>query len=516
MAFSEPFATDRPMATAERLLCVVALIAALGAAVNAYSYSLTAAIPLVQSDVWYFLDGFLGRFLEYGFQFGDLFRQANAADTNLPLQKLFLFFHTRYFGMDFTLEGALATAAAIASVLYFTAFAARRPISRWGAAEYVLLGALALVYLSLNSTNIYTWPLAGMWFLPLLIAAIYLGYVSRRSPPAVGIVVASALLGLALDELAYPVFVAGCLAALGVGRRPGLRDASRLVGAGAAGVAIARLVYWWFNRDVTALEESTRSWAPFFTVDVWKAISIPLIESVVDRENVAHVFGPAAAWAPTAIWTVLLLAHVGFWWTVLRTPAEASVDHRLARFAASIMLLFYGLVAGIVMQRVPTFGFEYLHQPRYVLFYQINLVALALGAYVRFGGRRVGPGVRIAAGATLVLLVVLQWQLSVLAWKHVKYLSVYVEGVARSMGTLQADPASTMECADIMTVCNFAPAKRAELLDRLMRYRMNVFSTDFQHFHRLYPYPPAPAPQAQTPTAGPAVQATAPASAPRS
>lgn len=481
--------------SAERLLCVLAASIALGAAVNAYSYSATAAIPLIQSDAWYFLDGFLGRFLEYGFSASDVFRQANPADTNLPLQKLFLFFHTRFFGMDFRLEGILATVAAVASVAYFSSAAARRPLSRWGVAEYGLLATLALLYLSLNSTNIYTWPLAGMWFVPLLIAAVYFSCVTRDGRTPVPIAVASLLLGLLLDEVAYLVFAAAVGSVLLSHYRRSPRTVVTLITAGAAGIAVARLVYWWFNRDVIA-EVGTvgRSFTPLLAPDVWKAVSIPLTESVVAQANVIELLGASGAFVSNGIWMLLAIAHAWFWWRVICPDPAASVDDgRLTRFAAALMLLFYGLVLGIVVQRVPTFGFDYLHQPRYVMFYQLNVVALVLMAYRQCTSAVAASARRRAAGTLAVaLLLVLQWQLSVVAWKQVKYLSVYLEGVSRSIGNLQADPASTMKCADIMTVCNFPPAKRAELLDRLLRYRMNIFSTDFQGFYRLHPYP-APA-----------------------
>lgn len=511
-----PATPSTPREPASLLRWAAALVA-LGAAVNAYSYSLTAAIPLIQSDAWFFLDGFLGRFLEYGFSFSDLFRQANPGDTNLPLQKLFLFFHTRFFGMDFRLEGLLATAAAIVSVVYFATLAARRPLPSWRAREWLMLATLALVYLSINSTNIYTWPLAGSWFIPVLIASLYMGFVARGGRTPVALVLATFGLGLMLDEVAYPAYAALLVATLATSRGQGAGELKRVVLFGLAGLLLARLVYWGFNRDVVVQGAAAgRSLAPLLDAQAWKAAAIPLSESVVAAQNLPELFGESGAAVGVALWVALALTHVWFWWRVFdRDSATTAQDRRLTRFAAGLMLLFYGLVAGIVMQRVPTFGFDYLHQPRYVLFYQLNLVALVLMAYRQTARRQeLAPAIRIGAPVAIALLVALQWQLSVLAWKHVKYLSVYTEGVAQSMGELQMDPASKMKCADIMTVCAFAPSKRAELLDRLLRYEMNIFSRDFQGFHRLKAYPPTPAaPTSPSAPAADAVEASAPVGA---
>ena len=97
--------------------------------------------------------------------------------------------------------------------------------------------------------------------------------------------------------------------------------------------------------------------------------------------------------------------------------------------------------------------------------------------------------------AMVLALCDLQFRLSVLAWEQAKYLSTYLEGVSKTMGRVAADPTAQIECADIMTICQFPPAKRRELMDLLIRHQLNLFSPAFQSFHRLEPYPePVPIP----------------------
>lgn len=474
------------------------LLVALAVIVNAYSYTMITAIPLIQSDAWIFLDGFLGKFIREGFSFGQLFAQADAANVNLPLQKAILFFHTRYFGMDFRVEGLFGTASGIALVLVLARAAAARSIRTWSVPEAWLLAALALSLLSLNSTNLYTWPLAGLWFLPILVAAGYM-WVAFSFPRALAALIgASFLLGVLLDEVAYPVYLAtlGALVLAPHWRAP--RQFIILLAAGVAGIAASRLFYWKMAAlgeaamAVVTGAEVTPPLANLLGPGMWKAVIIPLSDSVIHLHNLEPMFGASGPTMAMLIGVLVALAHAWFWWRVVfglrRDPPPAA---RMATLlAAGMMLLFYALVAGIVIQRVSLFGFEYLHHPRYVLFYQLNTAALALLIYrdVRYA---LPAKLRVPYGALAMALVLalggLQFRLSVRAWEQAKYVSSYVAGVAKTMGKLQANPMVQIECADIMTICQFPPDKRRQLMELLTRQKLNLFSPDFQAFHRLQP-----------------------------
>lgn len=488
------------------------LLLALAVFVNAYSYTMITAIPLIQSDAWFFLDGFLGKFIREGFSFGQLFEQADPANTNLPLQKAILFLHTHFFGMDFRVEGLFGTASGIALVMVLARAAAAKSLRTWTVPEAWLLAALALSLLSLNSTNIYTWPLAGLWFLPILVAAGYMwiAFAFPRAP--VALLVASFMLGVLLDEVAYPVFLAtlGALLLSPQWRAP--RQLIILLGAGAAGIAVSRLFYWataTVGGATVAVPTGTEGAPPLSDLlgsGMWKAVIIPLSDSLIHQANLEPLFGAAGPSSAMVIGVLLVLAHAWFWWRVvfgLRSDPPAGA--RMATLlAAAMMLLYYALVAGIVIQRVRVFGFEYLHHPRYVLFYQVNLAALALIVYrdIRFA---LPARLRMRSGVLAVAVVLalggLQFRLSVLAWEHAKYLSTYVDGVSKTMGKVAADPAAQIECADIMTICQFPVEKRRELMNMLVRHQLNLFSPAFQSFHRLKPWPePLPKPDPVPPT----------------
>lgn len=490
----------RPLAAHQgaRLATAVAWAVAAAAFLNAFAYTLVVAIPLPQSDAWRFLDTFLGDFIDHGFSWRQLFSQTLSSDTNLPLYKLFLFFHTRYFGMDFRLDGVLGIVCA-ALMLGMVARVAAGPLREWRNAEAGLVMALALCVFSLNSTNIYTWPLATQWYLTLLVAVAYF-WVARSAfhHPIVAFVAAFAL-GVVLDEVAYPVVAAALVAeALAVrwgDRRAFLRHGLVVLG----GIAASRAFYW-FCASLSVgstgwTDQLGPSWKPLLSPEVWKAAMYPLADSIIHVSNVPLLDDRPLPWLQPVLGIVLLAAHGWFWWRVLarlRSSRDAAFG-----MAAALMLFCYALILGVVVQRVSTFGFDYLHQPRYVMYYQLNLVALVIVAYRELRDRPASPRVRsvLAPAAMVVLLAFagLQFRLGTFAWEHAKYLSNYVAGAALALGKLAADPAQTLQCADILTVCEFPVEQRRRIMARLVQHRLNLFSPEFQAFHRLYPVPPCPA-----------------------
>lgn len=494
-------------------------LTALAMALNAWTYSYAAGIPLVQADAWVFLDTYVRKYLEGNFGFRDFFLQAHSSDTNLPLHKLVMLWHINHFHMDFKVEGLIGVASGIALVVLLTVAAAGLNPARWRLAGFGLLAWLAMVTLSLNSSNVYTWPLATMWFLNLLLVSGYLVYMARPVVGPKAALAATLVLGLLLDEVAL-ITVVAAVAALVIQRDARPSRERLLQGAGAVvGLLIVRGLYWWMNTAHGVLPEATSTPGLLQNLInlVWsqglQLVLIPLSDSLVHQSALQ-------AWYPlrhevigNLIGGALALAHVWFWWQVFRARGVLPANIiRSRRVAIALMLFFYGSVAGIALQRIPVFGIEYLHQPRYVIFYQLNLAALGLMAYSALNGRPAaldpGPGrSRQWAGGLLMVVVLglgfLQWHLSQRSWVHAKYLSVFVEGTAATMGQLAADPGAQIPCADILTVCDFPTAKRRELMYLLQNYQLNIFNPDFQAFYRLRPTPP-PAAAAEVPgeTAG--------------
>ena len=484
-----------------QVLAVLLGLTALLAAINAYTYSYAAGIPLVQSDAWIFLDTYVRKYLEGNFGWRDFFLQGNSSDTNFPLHKLIMLFHINRFHMDFKVEGLIGVAAGISLVALLAVTAVGTKADKWGLSGYALLAWLALVTLSLNSSNVYTWPLATMWFLNILIVAVYLVVVARPTIAPWSAAIASVLVGLLVDEVALIAVLSAVMALLLVRDMQPPRTRLLQAGGAIAGLILVRGLYAWFNAvngvasGPAAAQGPVQGLIGLLTSDGLQLILLPLGDSLIHTHALQQWFPRNHAAVGNAIGAGLLAAHAWFWWTVLRPRNRLAPDHvRVRRLAVALMLLFYGTLAGIALQRVPAFGIDYLHQPRYVLFYQLNLAALGLMGYSTYTNGAPNSRFRpLAAGAAMLALLalgILQWHLSVRSWEHAKYLSMYVEGTARTMGRLAIDPGADVECADILRICDFPAHRRQQMMELLVNYQLNIFNPGFQSLYRLRPYPP--------------------------
>ncbi len=473
----------------------LALSIAMAALLNAFAYTLVVANPLVQSDVWRMLDGFLGRFVDGGFRWADVFVEPHASDTNLPLYKLFLFFNVRWFALDLRIEAVLALLAGAVSVWLMAWYPARRDTGPLARGWIWLLAIVAMSWLSLNASANYAWPLALSWHVPVLVSIAYFCVV--RSSTWQVAAAATLLLGILLDEFAYAAVLAAFAAFALCPNRP-WRHVIALAAAAAVGVAVSRIFYgvWEWTAPAPlggadAAVQMTRSAAGIATAAAWKALAFPLTDSVVHVDNLAPLFG---RWAGVLRWTIalaLLMAHAWFWGTITRISREGNGD-RAAYLASAVMLLGYAMVAGIVLQRVPEYGFDYLHQPRYVLFYQLNLAALAILVYRQtFLAEVIPMHRRSILPALAVAVLALQLCLSALAWNRAREATVYYERIAANIAKVAAAPQVEHACEATVRVCTFPAEQRQRIMHRLVQQRLNLFSPRFQALHRLYPRGPA-------------------------
>lgn len=495
-------------------LVMVVLVAA--AFMNATLFAVQAANPLIASDNWHFVDVLLGKAQLGDLDAGDLFYKRGPLDHSQPLRKLILLFHYRFFDLDFSIETLIAMGAAAVNLGLFWWIARRAPVdgTKGAAARALLFAALAAVYLSLNSSMVFSWPsltlnFTSHLFLLLFVIAFWLSFERPSVARYLLLFLAGLTAALVADDTTMIAVTAGVAATLLYAWRLG-RLRHGVLGAVAALVAFAcyTLVY-------AAIAEAAGSGKGGMALgerlhglmaqlpEAWKWVSIPLTSSVVQRSQLLQTFGSAHEAVGTGIALALLLAHAWFWWRAVRGRIN------MASFAATtLMLLFYGLVFGMVLARATTFGSDYLWQPRYALIYQWNLVALLLMAIgqTSISAPAIGPGAAmsvparspfrapaIAAGAAILLLSI-QVPLSMASWDSLPHLANYRKKMALQMGELAGDPANPPKsCAPLLVVCKFKEDRRQRLMDLLERERLNLFSPAFQQRHDLHPTEPAEA-----------------------
>jgi hypothetical protein len=482
---------------------LLALVVVIG--LNALLFTTRAANPLIVSDEWSFVDEVVRPVPEGGFDVADLFFKRSALDHSQPLRKLVLLFHYRYFDLDFSIAAVVGLAFAFCNLALFWLAARPPPGARLGAGHALGFAALAAVYLSLNAPVVFNWPLLTLaysshTFMILLFLAAWraLGGSGWRSLAVVFL--AALAMAIVTDDTGLvatiALVVAVALAVLRGGTSP-RRGAGVAALAGAAYATYAVGYAWLVPGTAGAPGGAGPGFGELFARllqfrdEAWQMLVTPLVAPVAHRLHLRSWVGGDAAWLETGIAVVALACHGWFWWRALRGRWN------LAGFVATcLMLLFYGLVAGLLLGRISGFGPGYLWQPRYAVIYAWGLVALLLMALGQLGARephaRSAPE-RARAGhfglaAAAALLLGLQVPLSLHAWDALRYTRKYQERLALQMGALARQPARTpAPCLPQLTVCRFPEAQRVRLMRFLHQNQLNLFSPRFQARHRLYP-----------------------------
>lgn len=474
----------------------LAVAVLLACALNVLLFTWVAAIPLPVSDAWYFLTAFVAPALDGTLGLEHFFVQRDGGDHAQPLQKLVLLAHLHAADLDFRVEAMVGVLAGIGACALLAALVLRRArTAREHRMAALGAGMVGLVGLSLNSTGIYSWPLVTMVWMLVLVALGYWILMSgpaRRSAAGLGIAwLASFAMAMLLDEMAILVVVALLLARLVyAGRGPIPAAALRETGAVVLGLAMARMAIAVLS-PVAAAEAGLLQPA-MARMDSWAAVVTlvggPLADALV---HVSH--RPPGAIANAAGYGLMVIgvaAHAAYWWRVLVT--RALPDRATSIVSIALMLFFYATVAGILLSRVAYFGVEYVHQPRYALFYQLGVVAWIL----MFMAPRAAPapektargrGAERASMVAFACLLGLQLWLSTLAWQSLPFLVAYTRDAAGMMEDLVSRPGSLPShgCSDILTVCAEPPAVRSAVLALLVDNELNLFSAQFRARHGL-------------------------------
>ncbi|WP_313256503.1 hypothetical protein [Stenotrophomonas acidaminiphila] len=465
---------------------------------NALLFSLAAATPLIQADGWDFLEYFLPRYFDGSMGFLDLFMKRNGIDHAQPLQKLVLLFHTRFFDMDFRVEGLIGVLFGIVWCTIIAVELHRQSIENTGQRVIAAIG-VSLVFalgLSLNSTNVFTWPLVTLGYISLLLSTAYFVFAANRynCPRPLQILIATAALGMCIDSQAI-VAVLAAMMALAPMQDTNRREAWSQALAAIAGLLAARLFLWLIARHTgleggTGLEWRTLA-STFIKPDTITGLLIPFSDSLIHVEHLAKHFPGKHSLAMAACAATIILLHIWFWARVCLLWRSGRYT-RMTALSVFLMLLSYGMTASIIIGRVTLFDWSYLHQPRYVQSYQVSLVALGIMLQAVIREARPGWSARliepVSGAIVIVCLFAVQIALSRESWILPQYLTPYWQNAALIMQRVANAPqAATGQCPDIMYVCGYPPERRKQLMDMLVQHKLNVFSASFQMRNRIYP-----------------------------
>ncbi len=455
---------------------------------NVAAYIAYAGNPLVSSDSWYFINAFLKKAIEVGPSLQDFFVKRGALDHAQPVVKLLLWINARWLGLDYVFEalmGLLFAAATFVVLVMTTRSEARALQPAW--LRGLGLGALATTLVTLNSGMVFNWSLVSLIYLSyfqfVLLATA--AYRAMRTGRYGWLLASSLLVAFTSDDVGVIISLAIVLTLWFSAAR--LHRPRAAVVCTLVIVACEAAYFCMSHYFLASSADATPSGGMQHNIQLlWQHhAEFPTMVRIVMGSTFAHFnpldyffHGSAVAWQ-TGFALTALASHAWFWWRALRGPSGMLAFHAIA-----IMLLFYGLTAGILYGRVPVFGVNYLNEPRYVGVYLLGTVALVLMIMAQ-PLNKTGRW-RSTATVALAAMIVLQIPLSRFTWWESNFLASYYHTMASQMVAMGEHPnPPPVNCIPLLTVCEMQPADRLQAIQFLQRHHLNMYSPAFVERYRL-------------------------------
>jgi hypothetical protein len=217
-----------------------------------------------------------------------------------------------------------------------------------------------------------------------------------------------------------------------------------------------------------------------------RGLFIPFGDSFWHPVNFAQMTQRGASIATLASTVFAVALNLYFWVIVFIAWRRRATSVQMA-LAVFLMLTSYALTLAIVVNRVPEFGWQYLHQPRYVIFDQLSLVACVIAMHWRLGQAPKGRSTELVAVTCIAsILLFSQLMLSRAAWKLPPYLTTNYQTAALNLGAIR-DGRDPINCPSNITPCSYDQPERIRLVYMLESRGLNIFSRAFQLRNRLYP-----------------------------
>lgn len=502
---TETIEHSQPFPRSVRIVRAVSWLVVVIAALNTLYFVLRSACTVIRSDEWYFLDVFLRKAIAGDLAVADFFVKRAYADHAQPLLKLVLFAEWKYFDLDILLGGILGVAAtALCAWLYHRILIANRPRKELGVNSYLAWAGICALLFSLNGgpSNQWAWQLMSLANITNLLVLLFTMSVWRahRTQRYHLLMFMVLFVGITTDDSALVASIALILSLLiaQIGDpRQRSHSAWKVIAILVAGMIVVRLGYSYApvsGGTVPPLTHNLNAMLDGF-VDYgwWKWIVVFLSLPVAYKQQL-HTLAPEMWFElQICIASVLVVAHLWFWWKALSSKYDARVY-----VAVSTMFVAYAMLAGVIFYRTPGFGADAVEQPRYAMLYAGQLFALLLmwaGTSKLESSPRGERFKLISSMPTLgcFLLIAVQIPLARIAWQNYPYLLIYYANMAKEIDQVARNPTLSVTCLPEVTLCEAGSEKRAELTQMLARNQLNLFSPTLQQRYSYLPrlLPPA-------------------------
>jgi len=457
---------------------------------NAFTYVHVAASPMITEDNWTFVDTFLREALEDRLGFGDFLVKRAGVDHGQPLNKLVMLLHYRWFDLDFSVEALIGVAFAVLGflLLYRMTICDSVPAQRF-ASFRLIMAAIAAIYVSLNSTGLFTFSLVTLGYIThlMMFATFYAAWQVLRGGALWPFAMAMLAYGIAGDGSAILSGTALVLVSFFAGWRLGsTHRAWQLFAITVGSLLASRAVYWGFGEVRGATQAvfnvpMSEHFAGLLALahEAWRWVVVPLASGLVHVSHLQRVFPGTWQEVQVLLGLAFFCLHIWFWVIFLRSQPRA------ARFlAACMMLSFYAYVAGIIYGRVFVRGTVFLDQPRYATFYQLHVMALLLMTAARqLDMPPASAATRALTALAASAMLAVQVPLSMQGWAAVPSITEYYRHAAVQYGEMARQPASLAPCELLRKLCAMPVADRVRTMELLRHYRLNMYSPRFRSAH---------------------------------
>lgn len=453
-----------------------------------------AASPIVNEDGWYFLASQIHPWVDRGFTWTDIFIKRGLTDHAQPLHRLALFFNYKLFNLDFRYEALAGFLGVLSAVFLFLSLFVKRFIGQslaWPSAGSFVLAIL--IFTSLNSRELYSWSLVTfsyaslfLTFLLPLLAWRFLNYQLN-----IASIIFTALIFVLVGDTASIISWLSLTVSI-VLVSISDREINRMrvllwIMSSALIVAVYFLIVNINFIGGNIAGSATSNKLDLLSINFYlELVRVVFSSSLVHAEHLvgAGKYQYLLSWLIAVPVLFFYLHH--FFALVFKNRRQTSVDF----FVTFILVYATFSVAAIVVGRVPQYGVDYLHQPRYVLVYQ--LIPFALMMKYCFLPSVEKSHVIIHKTIVLIGLPVMlcaQFYFSANAHAAVPWISKWLDGQSKAITNYVNHPdLPAGNCTNFSsTICNFSEPERNELLNLLIKNRLNIFNHEFQWKYRIFP-----------------------------
>ena len=487
------FQIKKPFSSLRGLILAIFIVALFA---NVFLFIYHTANPYCRSDAWSELNDFLIPCWNQGyFSVSDLYKIRISSHHTQVLNRILLVCNAKLFGLDFRAEAMFASLFLLGIVcvllrhLYFIT-----AIKKINWKSFVVLSAFVTLIVNLNTTVNYVWSLVTLGYISVFVILVLYLHLSKRllksqTPNLITVVLLTVVLLLG-DNIGVTAVLSCVFVSLVVAIHK--KHPKTLVTT--AVLVIAVLLYSFIRHQLvinagTPVQEGGRAvlgleylWNHL--AELPSIITAPFSSSVIQIDHLAKFFPSNAFAAASALGACVIGLHLWCW--------VLYIKHKLYKktlLPAMLLILSYGLILAIILYRVPNFGINVLHSPRYSITYQLGLWGCGLIIAALFMSNDLRSKYKtFTLTAIAVCLLMLQSLFIVRAWRSSPYIVNYSETHAEQVLYYAGISETEAPCPESggSKFCRLREGNKQKFVEFLQKNELNFFNPRILRQHNEF------------------------------